>query len=450
MKFGRATVAVLAGIVLAITAAPVDALEPPQVVVGSPPLDDPPGPEYPTKQNSGCLSAGVLRDSDLARTPPSELALELRRVRSLSTGTGVTVAVIDTGVEPNPRLPNLFGGGDYVVAGGDGLSDCDAHGTLIAGIIGATSAPTDGFMGVAPDARILSVRLRSAAFTEEHQVSPDPAQRMSVEIRTLARAITHAANQGANVITVPLPICVPADMRLDQSILSAAIGYAVRIRGALIVAGAGSSASGCTQNPKIDPTRPADPRNWRDVKTISTPGWFAPEVLTVGFTTATGAPMPDSLTGPWVSVAGPGTGIESLGPGVDGLINGVGSDKLAPVGGASFAAAYVSGVAALLRSRYPTETPSEIAARLQVSAHAPARGIDNVVGAGMIDPMAALSFRTAPKRPADLFGTSPLAIPAPPRAKDKRPSITATIVILAAVLLGVGASYTGSALRRRR
>ncbi|MFD0364571.1 type VII secretion-associated serine protease mycosin [Nocardia sp. GCM10030253] len=452
MGFGRATVMMLAGVVLAVTAAPVSALEPPQVVIGSPPADDPPGPEQPTKQDKGCLSAGVLRDSDLTRTPPPELALELRRVRPLSTGAGVTVAVIDTGVQPNPRLPNLVGGGDYVMAGGDGLSDCDAHGTLIAGIIGATSDPTDGFTGVAPDARIISIRTRSEAFREERPSSTEPAQRRAVEIRTLARAITHAANQGAGVITVPLPICVPVEMRLDQSILSAAIGYAVRIRGALVVAGAGSSgASGCTTNPPPDPTRPADPRNWRDVQTISTPGWFAPDVLAVGFTTATGATLPDSLTGPWISVAAPGTGIESLGPGGGGLINGVGApDKLVPVGGASFAAAYVSGVAALLRSRYPNETPGDIAARLQVSAHAPARGIDNTVGAGMIDPLAALSFRTAPKRPAELFGTSVLTMPAPPRAKDARPSIIATIVILAAVLLGAGASYTNSVLRRRR
>ncbi|MBF6467305.1 type VII secretion-associated serine protease mycosin [Nocardia beijingensis] len=451
MKVGSAAVAVLAGVMLAVPAAPAVALEPPQVVVGAPPADDPPGPEQPMKQDKGCLAAGVLPDSDLSRTPPAELALDLRRAKALSRGAGVTVAVIDTGVQPHPRMPNLVGGGDYLAAGGDGLSDCDAHGTLVAGIIGATADPQDGFAGVAPDARIISIRTRSGAFSPERP-SSDPSQRTAIEIRTLARAITRAANQGAGVITVSLPICLPVDAQVDQSMLSAAIGHAVHVRGALIVAGAGNTGGGgCAQNPDIDPTRPADPRNWRDVKTISTPGWFGADVLTVGFTTATGAPMQDSLTGPWVSVAAPGTGIESLGPGGGGLINGVGEpDKLVPVGGASFAAAYVSGVAALLRSRFPNETPREIAARLQASAHAPARGIDNAVGAGVIDPLAALSYRTPPQQPSGLFRSAELPVPPPPRAKDLRPAITATVVILAAVLLGLAGSHLNSVMRRRR
>ncbi|MGW4328276.1 type VII secretion-associated serine protease mycosin [Nocardia sp. NPDC004573] len=451
MKVGSAAVAVLAGVMLAVPAAPAVALEPPQVVVGAPPADDPPGPEQPMKQDKGCLAAGVLPDSDLSRTPPAELALDLRRAKALSRGAGVTVAVIDTGVQPHPRMPNLVGGGDYLAAGGDGLSDCDAHGTLVAGIIGATADPQDGFAGVAPDARIISIRTRSGAFSPERP-SSDPSQRTAIEIRTLARAITRAANQGAGVITVSLPICLPVDAQVDQSMLSAAIGHAVHVRGALIVAGAGNTGGGgCAQNPDIDPTRPADPRNWRDVKTISTPGWFGADVLTVGFTTATGAPMQDSLTGPWVSVAAPGTGIESLGPGGGGLINGVGEpDKLVPVGGASFAAAYVSGVAALLRSRFPNETPREIAARLQASAHAPARGIDNAIGAGVIDPLAALSYRTPPQQPSGLFRSAELPVPPPPRAKDLRPAITATVVILAAVLLGLAGSHLNSVMRRRR
>ncbi|WP_069159730.1 type VII secretion-associated serine protease mycosin [Nocardia altamirensis] len=451
MSIGRAVATALAGTVLAVGAAPAAAVVPPEVVVGAPPPDAAPGPEAPTKQDKACVATGVLPDSDLSRTPPPELALDLAQARSLSRGGGVTVAVIDTGVSANPRLRDLVGGGDYVTAGGDGLSDCDAHGTLVAGIIGASADPADGFTGVAPDARILSIRFRSGAFSLEQPIS-DENQRLAFDIRALARAITHAANLGAGVITASLPICVPAGAGIDQSMLSAAIGYAVHVRGALIVAGAGNTGGqGCEQNPGIDPTRPDDPRNWRDVKTVVTPGWFAPAVLTVGFTTANGTPMPESLTGPWVSVAAPGTGIESLGPGGGGLINGVGEPgKLVPVGGASFAAAYVSGVAALLRSRFPSETAAEISARLTSSAHAPARGIDNVVGAGVIDPVAALGYRTPPQPPAGLAGAGVLTMPEPPRAKDIRPPLTATVVICSAVLLGLGASYGSAVLRRRR
>ncbi|WP_405498977.1 type VII secretion-associated serine protease mycosin [Nocardia sp. NBC_00511] len=437
---------------LAGSAAPALAVQPPQVIIGALPADDPPGPEAPTKQDKGCLAVGVLPNSDLTQTPQPERALDLQRARSLSRGGGVTVAVIDTGVSPNPRLPNLSGAGDYVQTGGDGLSDCDAHGTLIAGIIGAAPDPADGFAGVAPDAHIISLRSRSGAFSPaQGGASVDQGQQAALDVRTLARAITHAANLGAQVITISMPSCLPADLGVDQSVLSAAIGYAVHVRGALIVAGAGdTSASGCEQNPEIDPGRPTDPRNWDNVKTISIPGWFG-DVLTVGYTTATGDPISESLTGPWVSIAAPGTGVESLGPGGGGLINAVGEPgKLTAVGGASFAAAYVSGVAALVRSRYPDETPGEIAARLAAGAHAPARGIDNAVGAGMIDPAASLSFRTPPQPPAGVFRGAPLPVPVPPRAKDSRPGRVAAYLVAGALLLGVAVRVVPTVTRQRR
>lgn len=448
----RAMVLALVTALLGVPVAPALGVQPPQTVIGPAPADDPPAPEFATKQDKGCLAAGVLANSDPAQVPPPERALDLARARALSRGAGVTVAVIDTGVSPNPRLPGLVGGGDYVQAGGDGLSDCDAHGTLIAGIIGAADDVADGFTGVAPDARIISIRYRSGAFSLDGAVSLNEAQRLSAEVRVLARAITHAANQGAQVITVALPLCVSAGLGVDQSMLSAAIGYAVHVRGALIVAGAGNTgSSGCEQNPEIDPGRPGDPRNWAGVNTISSPGWFGPDVLAVGYTTATGDPAAESLSGPWLSVAAPGTGIESLGPGGGGLINGVGApDKLVPVGGASFAAAYVSGVAALLRSQFPNETPAETTARLIASAHAPARGIDNIVGAGLIDPLAALSYRTPPRARADMFRVAPLPIPVPPRAEDLWPTITTFAVIAASIVTAVAINLAHSIIRRRR
>lgn len=239
MKFGKAAAVVLAAAVLGVTAAPVAALAPPQVIVGAIPTDDPPAPEIPMKQNEGCQTTGVLRDSDLTRTPPAELALELPKARALSRGAGVTVAVIDTGVTPHARLPYLVGGGDYLDPPANGLSDCDAHGTLVAGIIGAQPDVADGFTGVAPDARILSIRYSSEAFTTD-KVSQEPYDAMAGKIRTLARAIVHAANQGAGVITVSIPICIPVGKQPDQTALATAIGYAVHIRGSLIVAGAGA------------------------------------------------------------------------------------------------------------------------------------------------------------------------------------------------------------------
>lgn len=448
----KVAAAVAAGVLLFACAAPAAAIYPPPAWVPGtpPPADGPPGPEFPTKQDKACQSAGVLPASDLSQPPPASLALNLKQAWTLSRGAGVTIALLDTGVRPNPRLPTVRGGGDYAAPGGDGLSDCDAHGTLVAGIIAAGNSPGDGFEGVAPEADLISIRQYSGAFRADRPGSNDTAE-TAANVRTIARGIVHAVNMGATVIQVSLPVCVSVEKQVDQAALQAAIGYAVHVRGALIVAAAGDTGmSGCEQNPPIDPGRPADPRNWRYVKTISTPAWFSPDVLSVGFTAAEGTPSSYSLTGPWISVGAPGTAIESLDPGGGGVVNGVGeSGKLAPVGGTSFAAAYVTGTAALLRSRFPNETPSEIAARLQASAHAPARGVDNTIGAGVIDPVAALGYRTPPAPPDGLYLSSPLAMPTPERERDWHPAITAIVVMVAALVLGVGANYVGSVSRRR-
>jgi membrane-anchored mycosin MYCP len=427
---------------------PAAAVEPPPVTTDVLP-DGPPGPELPSRQSKVCLGAGLLKNSDLSKPPPPAVALNLEKAHALSQGDGVTVAIVDTGVSRHPRLPNLDPGGDYVAADGDGLSDCDAHGTLLAGIIGAASDPADAFVGVAPAARIVSVRYRSAAFDLEGPQNFDDAAQRALEIRTLARAIVHAANLGAGVIAVPHPTCVDIDLvrYVDQSMLAAAIGYAVRVRRALIVAGAGDVVGGrCQQNPPSEPPRPDDPRNWDGVQTVSTPGWFVPEVLTVGFTTPDGTAMAESLAGPWVGVAAPGTAIESLGPG-GGVVNGVG-DPLTPVGGSAYAAAYVSGVAALLRSRFPRESPEQITARLQASAHNPARGVDNSVGAGLIDPVIALSYRTAPNVQPAPTPRPPLVIPAP-APDDRRPAAVAAAAIIGVVVFGLGVAFGGKLVRRR-
>lgn len=430
------------------------AIAPPQVLVGGVPADGPPAPEQPTKQNKGCLAAGVMPGTDIARVPPADQSLNLAAARALNRGAGVTVAVLDTGVTPNPRLPNLLGGGDYVTSG-DGRSDCDAHGTLVAGIIGAAPDPADGFSGIAPDARILSIRVQSGAF-EAEQASSDKDQQSAQQIRTAARAIVHAANQGAGVIVMPIPVCVPAGDPVDQTALSEAIGYAVHVKGTLVVAGAGNTGSNsgteanCQQNPASDPSHTNDPRNWAGVKTIATPAWFGTDVLSVGFTTSSGAAVDSSLFGPWVSVAAVGTGIESLGPGSNGLINGIGAPgKLQAVAGSSYASAYVAGVAALLRSRFPSETPAQTSARLTASAHAPAGRIDNAVGAGLIDPVAALSYRTPPRPPAGLYESQRLVVPPPGRTKDQRPGMVAGMVIVLSMVLGAAAVYVFSARRQQ-
>ncbi|WP_280454038.1 type VII secretion-associated serine protease mycosin [Nocardia brasiliensis] len=449
-----------------VVPAPVRAAPgPPSVDTARVPADSPPGPEGNARQTKGCAGAGVLADSDLTQPPPPALTLQLASAHRLSTGAGVAVAVIDTGVRAQPRLPNLVGGGDYVTAGGDGLSDCDAHGTLVAGIIGAAASPADGFVGVAPDAQIISIRQSSDAFSADLPPGTDPndpnAGRAAIELRALARAVVHAANMNARVITISNASCVDAASGIDQGELGAALWYAASVRDAVIVAAAGNTSSGgspasssCGQNPPESPATPADPRGWGQIKTVSSPAVFSQHVLSVGFTSPTGTPSQYSLRGPWLGLAAPGTAIVSLNPlGGDGVVNGVAgaNNGTVPVAGSSYAAAYVAGAAALVRARFPQLNAQQVIDRLTRTAHAPARGVDNTVGAGLLDPPAALSADV----PVDgsgvgRFGSSALPPPAPDPAPDRLPRVVALTTACAALILGCGLLGLPVVLRRRK
>ncbi|WP_242657374.1 S8 family serine peptidase, partial [Mycobacterium talmoniae] len=123
-------------------ALPAAAIDRPAIDPAALPPDSPPGPEQPMRQTSYCTEVGVLPGTDFRVQPKFLDMLNLPEAWQFGRGGGVKVAVIDTGVTPHPRLPNLTGGGDYVMGGGDGLTDCDAHGTLVASLIAA--APANG------------------------------------------------------------------------------------------------------------------------------------------------------------------------------------------------------------------------------------------------------------------------------------------------------------------
>lgn len=145
-----------------LTASPASAITPPPIDPGALPPDVT-GPDQPTEQRVLCASPTTLPGSGFHDPPWSNTYLGVADAHKFATGAGVTVAVIDTGVDASPRVP-AEPGGDFVDQAGNGLSDCDAHGTLTASIIAGRPAPTDGFVGVAPDARLLSLRQTSEAF----------------------------------------------------------------------------------------------------------------------------------------------------------------------------------------------------------------------------------------------------------------------------------------------
>lgn len=598
---GRACAATLAATLLASGALaglpPAYAISPPAIDAGAVPPDGPPGPVAPMKQNSYCTEVGVLPGTDFRLQPKYMDMLNLQEAWQFGRGAGVKVAVIDTGVTPHPRFPHLIPGGDYIMSG-DGLSDCDAHGTIVASMIGAASAngagvppaaprkpvtiPTtepppkapppqtvtlsplpqtvtmvppkppedqqqqqqpgpfgapppapagpppagpapgpapggqgpngqapaashgggtvtipgyaggghvanvdnlrgprpldpppppppnagpDAFSGVAPDVDIIAIRQSSQAFGLKDAYTGDEDPQTSAKIdnvQTMARAIVHAANMGAQVINISDVTCMSARNIIDQRSLGAAVRYAAVDKNAVIVAAAGdTSKKDCKQNPAHDPLQPNDPRNWHAVTTVVTPSWFSDYVLTVGAVDTEGRPLSQgnqgqastSVAGPWVGIAAPGTDVIGLSPRDDGLINAIdGPDNtlLVPAG-TSFSAAIVSGVAALVRAKFPQLSAYQVINRLTRTARAPARGVDNQIGHGVVDPVAALTWDVpdGPVKPPQQL-SAPLNIPKPVPHRDMVPVWVAAGGLLGALLIGGGVFGTAMLMKRSR
>ncbi len=505
---GAALVAALLIVGLNASLPSAQAISPPTVDPSAVPSAGRPQPDEPMRQSNICAQAITVADPNVAVIAPGYAMLNISKAWQYSTGNGVPVAVIDTGVNPNPRLP-VVPGGDYIM-GGDGLLDCDAHGTIVASIIGAApqgppvpppmppipafppaagppaalgappppggpppppappppprpvtvteirpapppppepppdqpaNAPgdpnpggpdnpavpplppgaPDGVAGVAPHAQLISIRQSSRAyeFVEPHPGVNNEVRQKAGTLSSLAQAIVHAANMGAKVINVSVTACLPAADPMDQRSLGAAVWYAATVKDAVVVAAAGNEGEdNCVQNPQFDPLNPSDPRDWGQVKTVSSPSWFADYVLSVGAVDNTGAPLAKSLAGPWVGIAAPGVGIMGLSPQTGGPVNAYppsrAGESNTPFWGSSFSAAYVSGVAALVRAKYPQLSAHQVIHRIQQTAHNPPRGVDNQVGYGVIDPVAALTFDVPPGPPRAPEAQTRVLTPAPP------------------------------------
>ena len=422
--------------------APAAAIGPPVIAPGPPPTG-PVAPMDPTEQKTVCAQATTLPGSQFQRRPAGDVMLDYSAAWRFSRGAGQKVAVIDTGVSPNPRLLGLQAGGDYV-SSSDGLVDCDAHGTLVAGIIAAAPSPDDGFTGVAPEAAILSIRQNSGVYsvqgTGPAQDDPNATSAGYGNTQTLAYAITRAVDLGATVINLSEAACAPVGTNIDD----AAVGQAVRSafeRNVVVVAAAGNIAQQgkCSaQNGARDPNLPVSDA-WNSVRTVASPAWFSDYVLTVGAVTTAGQPADFSLRGPWVDVAAPGEQITSLSPTGPGLMN-AWLDPTAgpvPVNGTSFAAPYVSGVVALVRSRFPDMSAGEVMERVKRTARTASSGPDENVGFGVVDPVAALAFQV-PAQPATADAVHAVAAPASVAPQDHRARNLGLVVLIGcAVLAGI-------------
>lgn len=336
-----------------------------------------------------------------ARTQQFHPLVDARPIWHLTKGEGQTVAIIDTGIDPSPRLRNLRGLGDFDAAA-NGLRDCDQHGTFVAGVLAAQPAD-DGFAGVAPGVSILSIRQTSGHYgvlpdppadSHPHLRSPERPQGNPGTVVTLAKAVRMAADAGATVINISQAACRAPGMDLGDGPLGAALQYAVQVRDAVVVTAAGNLTQVCSPQNAIHPVT-KNPVPSSDVSTLVSPAYFDDLVLTVGSVAQDGSPSTFSIAGPWVDIAAPGEEIVSIS--TRGLVNAVRTAEgdINELNGTSFATPFVSGVVALVRSLHPDWNAHTVMEHVKRTARPVAGGRNTQLGYGIVDPIAAASTTSA-------------------------------------------------------
>ncbi|MFK3982889.1 type VII secretion-associated serine protease mycosin [Micromonospora sp. NPDC050397] len=292
--------------------------------------------------------------------------LKVSEAHKLSQGAGITVAVIDTGVDSHPDLQNNLLQGIETLPGGegDGREDVDSHGTKMAGLIAAHGRGSNsGALGIAPKAKILPIR---------YAAHPGDSTDDSI-----AKGIEWATTQKAQVISISIGGGTsPRESAAIRSAISADI---------VIVAAAGNI-----------------PQSYG----VGFPAAYD-GVVAVGASDHNGNRAEVSVKGDKIAI---------LAPGVD--IYGTSfSGKYSKGTGTSDSTAIVAGAAALIRSRYPDLSAPEVVHRLTATAvDKGAPGHDEEYGYGVLDLMAALTADVPP-----LAGSASASAPA-----SGGPSPTAT------------------------
>ena len=326
--------------------------------------------------------------------------LNIDEAHRVSTGKGITVAVIDSGVAQHPDLAGVRSGTDLFKPGGDGRTDLTGHGTSMAGLIAANGDGRKRALGIAPDAKIIPIRVLGKGRT----------------VGSLGPAIRYAISRGAQVINISLGGGLdPDDIKGVQEAQKADV---------VVIAGAG---------------------NKPDATSVAAPA-FLESVVAVGAVDRKGQQAAISVSGDALDLAAPGQDIASTGR-TGGYI--VGQD------GTSDAAAIVSGAAALLRSKYPNMSADEVVERLKSTAvDKGAPGVDPDYGHGIIDIVAALQGGTAPPSAAPTSAapapTTTTSAPAPQAETEPTSSNTPLVAGgIAAVVLLLGGLVAVLLTRRR-
>ncbi|GAB3149405.1 type VII secretion-associated serine protease mycosin [Micromonospora sonneratiae] len=270
--------------------------------------------------------------------------LDAKAAWRLSTGQDVTVAVIDSGVDgTHPDLAGqVLPGIDLVHPdGGDGRTDPVGHGTTVAALIAGRNDDSRGVAGLAPNAKILPVRV----LDEQNRYD---------DALIVAEGVRWAVDHGAKVVNLSL------GGSGDSAALAAALDYAFA-RDVVVIA--------CTGNI----TTATNSRVWYPAR--------EPGVVAVsGLDRDTDRLWSGAITGTETVLTAPATGLLGARPGGYWRVQGT-----------SFAAPLVAASAALLRAKWPNMSAGSVINRLvQTARDLGPDGRDDRFGFGLVDPVAAL------------------------------------------------------------
>ncbi|WP_242619919.1 S8 family serine peptidase, partial [Actinomadura fibrosa] len=328
-------------------------------------------PQDPRGVDLAALAGGLLplasaparADEVRARQRPVLDILGMDAAWRITRGRGVTVAVVDTGVDPNQAdLKGSVTTGPNMIAQVDaGSKPAREHGTGMASLIaghGHGPGGGAGIIGLAPEARILAVR----AIGEPEDPSYARYKADDSAEDGVARGIRYAADHGADVINLSLGKDdeVPAER--------AAIAYAIG-KGVVVVSAVGNDG---------DKERELDADGFAP---YSYPASY-PGVIAVAATAPGHARAPFSNRNYSVLVAAPGAGLAAAGPGGDYFIT----------SGTSDSSALVSGIAALIRAKYPKLPPALVSQALVAGTrYGPSGKYDPEIGFGEVNAQRALA-----------------------------------------------------------
>ncbi|WP_250286262.1 type VII secretion-associated serine protease mycosin [Streptomyces atroolivaceus] len=322
----------------------------------------------------GALLVAVTAGSAQAETVRSDqwhlTAMKAEGMWHSSTGSGVTVAVVDTGVDKS--IPDLQGqvldGKDFATGeSGDEHSDYDGHGTGMAGLIAGTgdSRNGDGAFGLAPGVKILPVRV------------PDKAANLAEDIEQfnakVPEAIRYSADKGAQVINISLGTSEGSQQLTDS------VKYAIE-KGSLVFAAVGNDA--------------------KSTNSVKYPG-ATPGAVGVAAIGKNLQRTEESQFGPQVDLSAPG----------EEMIHACKSETdLCTSHGTSDATAIASASAALIWSKHPEWTNNQVLRVLLNTAGGPTTGEERVddIGYGIVRPRIALTTPGDPG-PADEYPLPDLA-----------------------------------------